>query len=836
MLGLYSWFKLALLSWLKCGCRPLCEKLCNQCKRDLKAVFFSFNSNLAFVISVAYCFCPTGFPPTFGIWEACHYIISSICLLAFLFLTFWPENIFSYENKAYRKCLVQVHTPAFGGRGFFAIRGRGATTRPLPAKFLKRLKNGSNRTNVRPETSIFDFLDFFLLVKGFVAVCVTACTVFLSLYGSYTFIGSNFAFDSSLGFPGEGPGKAWSNGISELIFAAWNTRSLTFERFKYCESLQYDVLALSELWRNYEKFSDGTLKWIYGKPEIVNGQPRYPNDRAAGVGLLLSARAQKKCISHGSPCERIVWARFKGPVTNVFVIGVHMPQSARKNPAQHNTMTTLTNLLKEIPRSDCIVIMGDLNVQLPANIAGVTGKWATTTELSKHAEPVISMMRMFELVAENTIHQPKKGHSPATFVQTIQDPQNPTGGRTLTCCPVASVPSSSVSTATSSVSTGGSPLGKKVSVLYKGKVIQGCVKFGFTCEGKKKWSVVFEDGYRSHFDSGWINSHLCVSNQPNRKKRYSQIDYILVSKRWASSITDSKVSWAPSIHRNIYGKGDHALVWAKWVWKIRAVRGPSRRAWDSLEDTFDPSSDLSALCAQRRPTPLSATVLDSLIEVEDLATQNDDSSEAGQFAHANDIDTNLLHGNARGGQLKYSDPPLTHSPNVTESLSRAKIVCRGDGGPTKPEGFGKGVRAEGRMSSCSQCPDPMILVRGRDGSRLAVTHPQASCAFMSLPLARNDSVNTCDPTKPKANGDDVGVGRLSHRSEPTAEVRGRAGLAVTSLQSSPASSTISSDVNVTTKLHSPNGYKNACRRCKRISKSFSKDSNSDRKAITMGDH
>ena len=47
-------------------------------------------------------------------------------------------------------------------------------------------------------------------------------------------------FDSTLGFPGEGWGT--------LKMATWNTRSLTYERFKYYENLGYDVLAITELW------------------------------------------------------------------------------------------------------------------------------------------------------------------------------------------------------------------------------------------------------------------------------------------------------------------------------------------------------------------------------------------------------------------------------------------------------------------------------------------------------------------------------------------------------------------------------------------------------------
>ena len=57
---------------------------------------------------------------------------------------------------------------------------------------------------------------------------------------------SDKTFDSTLGYPGEG----WAR----FSMATWNTRSLTFERLKYCESLGYDVLAITELWRNQNKY------------------------------------------------------------------------------------------------------------------------------------------------------------------------------------------------------------------------------------------------------------------------------------------------------------------------------------------------------------------------------------------------------------------------------------------------------------------------------------------------------------------------------------------------------------------------------------------------------
>ena len=128
-------------------------------------------------------------------------------------------------------------------------------------------------------------------------------------------------FDSTLGYPGEG----WS----QLTAATWNTRSLTHERFQYCRSLQYDILAITELWRNQSKFQGGHKNYIVSEPKIIpdgpkKGNIRYPEDRAAGVGLLFSDRVASKVVEFDSEGERICWARIKGPVCHLFVIATHL--------------------------------------------------------------------------------------------------------------------------------------------------------------------------------------------------------------------------------------------------------------------------------------------------------------------------------------------------------------------------------------------------------------------------------------------------------------------------------------------------------------------------------
>ena len=60
------------------------------------------------------------------------------------------------------------------------------------------------------------------------------------LYNTRNWQVAHVSFDSTKGFPGEG----WSSNHSNFKIGTWNTRSLTKERFNYCKSLKYDVLAL----------------------------------------------------------------------------------------------------------------------------------------------------------------------------------------------------------------------------------------------------------------------------------------------------------------------------------------------------------------------------------------------------------------------------------------------------------------------------------------------------------------------------------------------------------------------------------------------------------------
>ena len=86
-----------------------------------------------------------------------------------------------------------------------------------------------------------------------------------------------------------------------------------------------------------------------------------------------------------------------------------------------DTAASLMTLMSKIPKNDCIVVLGDMNEQLPANIKGHTGKWAFG-KATKNSEVILDLMRMYDLFAVNTAFQPKKGQSNSTYISAGKSP------------------------------------------------------------------------------------------------------------------------------------------------------------------------------------------------------------------------------------------------------------------------------------------------------------------------------------------------------------------------------------------------------------------------------
>ena len=200
-------------------------------------------------------------------------------------------------------------------------------------------------------------------------------------------------------------------------------------------------------------------------------------------------------------------------------------------------------------------ILGDLNEQVETNVQGYTGRW-TGGPASKNAAKITELMRLNQLAAVNTMFQPKKNKSVCTFLQTE-------------------------STGSENVNDFGKYVGRKVKAKYNGSWIPGVVEETYTNnKGHMRWSLRFDDGHVMQANEKNLQNMLVYER---RKQIGRQLDYVLVSKRWLSSIENCKVRWGPAIHRDLHGhKNDHALLSCRWCWKIRSHKSTPAKDFSVL--------------------------------------------------------------------------------------------------------------------------------------------------------------------------------------------------------------------------------------------------------------
>ena len=241
---------------------------------------------------------------------------------------------------------------------------------------------------------------------------------------------------------------------------------------------------------------------------LLVSEPPPATDPASGVAILLSRRAADQVVCSGCVGSRIVWCRIAGVLCDQVIFGTYLPHKYRVAPAQDEMVHLLERTIKEVTRkSDCVVVIGDLNAKLPRGVEGRTGRYCLHRQADSGGQEVMDLMRSCDLFAASTARAP-----PARC--------------------------------------------KLGSATYVPKVAE--------------WGA-------------------------------TQIDYILVSNRWMSSVKGCKVAWGPSVHRFGY-RWDHGLVQIGWKWRVRAV--PAR----------EPRLDLAALRQEEIQEQFNGVMADKWME------------------------------------------------------------------------------------------------------------------------------------------------------------------------------------------------------------------------------
>ena len=189
--------------------------------------------------------------------------------------------------------------------------------------------------------------------------------------------------------------------------ACWNCWSYINESHAYCKSLNYDILALTEL-RNKQNNPNFTSKFWIPSAQAETKQGKC-TDPAAGVAILLSKRMKRHIDKSVFVGTRIAWVRLRGPVCPIFFVVSYIPHKYRNTPQTTDTLTQLHELLKTVPKNDCLIVCDDFNCQLKRNVPGCTGQWSMTKrhEQQGHDQEVLDLMRTQDLFAVETRFKPK---------------------------------------------------------------------------------------------------------------------------------------------------------------------------------------------------------------------------------------------------------------------------------------------------------------------------------------------------------------------------------------------------------------------------------------------
>ena len=141
---------------------------------------------------------------------------------------------------------------------------------------------------------------------------------------------------------------------------------------------------------------------------FITGDAAPVGDPYAGVAMMFSDNVAK-CVMHtGCIGSRIVYAMIRASPCNLFVVCVYVPHAGRQNPSSADTIDDLDNLLRSVPRHDCLIVMEDFNAKLPRNNGRLTGRWCIHSRANQVGDMLSGLMERRQLCAVSTLHQPRR--------------------------------------------------------------------------------------------------------------------------------------------------------------------------------------------------------------------------------------------------------------------------------------------------------------------------------------------------------------------------------------------------------------------------------------------
>ena len=151
-----------------------------------------------------------------------------------------------------------------------------------------------------------------------------------------------------------------------------------------------DILGLAEMrWTGLGK--------INGEEVIWSGEEE--EDHQKGVGFMLSKRAVNALLGYKPVNSRIGVARFSGQPLDLSIIQIYAPRADSKEEELKEFYEKLESTLKELPKKDIRIIIGDFNAKIGKDNTG----WEDIMQQHGYGERNERGERLLEFAAKHNM-------------------------------------------------------------------------------------------------------------------------------------------------------------------------------------------------------------------------------------------------------------------------------------------------------------------------------------------------------------------------------------------------------------------------------------------------
>ena len=193
-----------------------------------------------------------------------------------------------------------------------------------------------------------------------------------------------------------------------VTLATLNVRSLGRRRqddgfyYSHLKSLNHDVMGLTEMWNSQKRYDS----W-----DCVTCEPNHGGgDRPAGVCIMLSKRFASRQLNRGRIGTRGCWVRIQGPVCNLLIICIYLPPIGSKTETV-SLMKGLREVLNDRSQHDCVILLGDFNIEFPRRYQNIIGPYACAQgkiKMRRRTKDFLNLFEQHDLCVPSTYFRPKK--------------------------------------------------------------------------------------------------------------------------------------------------------------------------------------------------------------------------------------------------------------------------------------------------------------------------------------------------------------------------------------------------------------------------------------------